>query len=105
MSAPKMPSQTLDNRTSAIPLSQFRRHFRCSHADQITGPSTDPGLRLSELGLRSTSLRSPSIFTLRCRRLEPGLPRVADELRHGSTDLVGTVLLDEKDSADVGHPC
>ena len=39
-----MPSETLDNRTSAIPLSQFRRHFRCSHADQITGPSTDPGL-------------------------------------------------------------
>src|SRR6202171_5764223 len=25
-------------------LSQFRRHFRCSHADQTTGPSTDSGL-------------------------------------------------------------
>jgi hypothetical protein len=25
-------------------LSQFRRHFRCSHADHITGSSTDSGL-------------------------------------------------------------
>ena len=29
--------------TSALVLSQFRRHFRCSHADHITGPSTDSG--------------------------------------------------------------
>src|SRR6476646_12068856 len=31
-----------------------------------------------------------------------GQLRVADELRHGSADLVGTVLLDEMDSADGG---
>jgi len=36
-----MPST---DRASAISLSQFRRHFRCSHAEQITGPSTDRGL-------------------------------------------------------------
>jgi hypothetical protein len=28
-------------------LSQFGRHFRCSHADHITSPSTDSGLAIS----------------------------------------------------------
>src|SRR6478752_6160066 len=32
------------NTTLALVLSQARRHFRYSHADQITGPSTDSGL-------------------------------------------------------------
>jgi hypothetical protein len=44
MIAPKMPSRTQDHTTSALVLSQLRRHFRCSHADQTTGPSTDSGL-------------------------------------------------------------
>src|SRR4029077_1920995 len=46
MIAPKMPSRTQDHTTSALVLSQLRRHFRCSHADQTTGPSTDSGLGL-----------------------------------------------------------
>ena len=36
--------ETLDNGTSALVLSQFKRHFRCSHADHIASPSTDSGL-------------------------------------------------------------
>ncbi|EUA68953.1 acyl-CoA dehydrogenase, middle domain protein [Mycobacterium xenopi 4042] len=40
------------NAASALVLSQFRRHFRCSHADQITG--TIHGFRLrAEVVLRS----------------------------------------------------
>jgi hypothetical protein len=56
MIASKVPSRTLDKTTSALVLSQFRRHFRCSHADQITGPSTDSGLDLFNTGARQITL-------------------------------------------------
>ncbi|EUA78543.1 hypothetical protein I553_2832 [Mycobacterium xenopi 4042] len=36
------------NAASALVLSQFRRHFRCSHADQITGTIHGFRLRFSD---------------------------------------------------------
>jgi putative transposase len=59
-----------DNTTSQSLLSQFRRRFRCSHADQMTGPSTDSGLGPISSAGKTLSVSHPS--PIRAARMMAG---------------------------------
>jgi Bacterial regulatory proteins, luxR family len=76
MIAPKMPSRTPDNTTSQSLLSQFRRHFRCSHADQMTGPSTDSGLVSEDLSNKQIA----DALTVSARTIEGHIYRICAKL-------------------------